>query len=96
MASKHTPGPWEFTVDQRGNGAIGAPHPELGSILIAGLPHIAVEFEANGRLIATAPDMLAALHHIAGLLANHPSNDAKAARDHARMVIAKAEAASNA
>lgn len=56
--TKHTPGPWQFEVNELGTvitkdgSSIGS---AFGSRAITGgdLPH-----EANGRLIAAAPDLL--------------------------------------
>ena len=66
--SKHTPGPWEVSEDdpceiqREGNGdfvAMVLPAPELGWDMNA-------EREANARLIAAAPDLLAALRAARG------------------------------
>lgn len=51
----HTKGPWAF--HKRGQRVYGG---RLDSVLVAQLS-INPEFEANGRLIAAAPDLLAAL-----------------------------------
>lgn len=73
MQSKHTPGPWRYV---RAN-----PSPTTGEHMIGGgLPGYLAEVRdcgsgdvaANARLIAAAPDMLAALRAIA---ASEPAAD---------------------
>ncbi len=62
---RHTPGPWIAGKDLGCKGIWGPPHPEFPSELqeIATTPGLANEEEdlANARLIAAAPDLLAAL-----------------------------------
>lgn len=61
MTTKHTPGPWEINLDDSSNPIIGA-----DKQVVARVAHLAawrhpLEAEANARLIASAPAMLAAL-----------------------------------
>lgn len=59
--SKHTPGPWAaHTV---ADGAYTVYLPEDGMVVCSRNPYEskAAEFEANARLIAAAPELLAAL-----------------------------------
>jgi hypothetical protein len=58
MTTKHTPGPWEFT----GKYLVTRTDKTLLSIKPASAEGGA-QFEANGRLIAAAPDLLAALEN---------------------------------
>ena len=98
----HTPGPWTCTIDDEGFNVFqdDPKHPGNGDhiMCIAGNP----ESEANARLIAAAPELLAALRDTLESLECHEQdcqrdglkNAAKAARrqiDAARAAIAKAE-----
>lgn len=66
-AAKHTPGPWhlfdELTICAKDNGSVafayGPSFPERSQV--------GREAMANARLIAAAPDLLAALHRVAAL-----------------------------
>jgi hypothetical protein len=73
MTTKHTPGPWTITrkhtppIFDRGCIAIG---PDIAAIQV---PELDTASEANARLIAAAPDLLAALARaVAYLDANRP------------------------
>ena len=82
--TQHTPGPWH--VDINGEGAITAPD----GALIARLHNASRDDlrEANARLIAAAPDLLAALQAVADYWAG---GDVPAEIDAAmRAAIAKA------
>lgn len=60
----HTPGPWEHWATGAGATIVEAAHPNiLLAEVIGPRPHpdISDELKANARLIAAAPDMLAAL-----------------------------------
>jgi hypothetical protein len=60
MTATHTPGPWRYFVeDDEGPAKL----PGTFTVDDAGLDWIAqgIEYEANARLIAAAPDLLAAL-----------------------------------
>ncbi len=66
---KHTPGPWKYCPDARGYGKRaqriiwGAKGPGYGAIAeVSYFP--SEEIEANARLIAAAPEMLAALESL--------------------------------
>lgn len=94
--SKHTPGPWEI---KEADTSIGAEwyrilgHGERGMVDVAETPY---RHEGNARLIAAAPDLLAAAKTLLDVLANEredlPSSDAVGdARDALRAAIAKAE-----
>jgi hypothetical protein len=68
MTARHTPGPWDYEQSLRGD---GVPIPYSWQVLAEIAPppgvdeafmHVAdCETEANARLIAAAPDLLAAL-----------------------------------
>jgi hypothetical protein len=62
MAGNHTPGPWVvWSPNEFGNPSIGR---ESGpSLAIVFRSNHEAELEANARLIAAAPDLLAALEH---------------------------------
>lgn len=70
MSDKHTPGPWTLGhVGQHGAFEIGVNYRHgLPSFVVAGrndVSHRSAESAANARLIAAAPDMLAALREVA-------------------------------
>ena len=86
MTTKHTPGSWEIA-----NGARVYAPGKAGPLLatIAYLPKAPGQEQANARLIAAAPDLLAALQ---GLMARidaqlNPNSDTRTA---ARAAITKA------
>lgn len=58
MTTKHTPGPWETSRD-----AVPAGHVQITVYAAADGQRVATAFreEANARLIAAAPDLLAAM-----------------------------------
>jgi hypothetical protein len=83
MSAPHTPGPWLFTAemygldnmrvfgvnDATGNGVANCGHDGRG------------QCEANARLIAAAPDLLAALQELLALhIAHHNAIEHAAAR----------------
>lgn len=95
---KHTPGPWGEVSDEFGNCQRGIEYPERRDHFLAvvqcGDPD---ELDANARLIAAAPDLLAALDELLrvtvdDMLADgYELNDAQfAARSKALAAIAKA------
>jgi len=95
--AKHTPGPWKV----QGNSIVtNTPRPEgcYCDVIIAETPHcyepkdhIWPVIAANARLIAAAPDLLAALKHIADLIGVPNDDESKAISETARKAIAKAE-----
>lgn len=87
--TKHTPGPWhcgQESVD-----------PEWWIVTIKGgliIANVNAHFrqEANARLIAAAPDILAALRECEAFCKGHQETPEKAARyERVRAAIAKAE-----
>lgn len=91
--SKHTPGPWDYFVgNANGRGLIRIEGEGTGEH-IASMPRGAVS-ESNARLIAAAPDLLAALEDLVGYAAAEigiPPNEAVGgAFKQARAAIAKA------
>lgn len=63
--SKHTPGPWNYWSGYNPFDKIEAQvTAEDGDIVIASYNHLIQEGEANARLMAAAPDLLAALEAI--------------------------------
>jgi hypothetical protein len=64
--SKHTPGPWEVGYhDKHGQRTVLSQHIEICTCWHHSVGAIEKEMEANARLIAAAPDLLAALELIA-------------------------------
>ena len=103
--SKHTPGPWTkaerlngpwwhissgHTVNgqpcKSGRQAVACVHGESKR----GATAYAEMFEANARLIAAAPDLLDALHHIEGVSMADDPRDLPGIVQTARAAIAKA------
>ena len=56
--STHTPGPWTYGPDEKGDGVVSAP--DYGPICYP----LDDNYDANGALIAAAPDLAAALQAI--------------------------------
>ena len=106
--SAHTPGPW--VVDARGGGVVrsDAPETERQFARGKGRPQVAVavgmsdrpegEWEANARLIAAAPELLALARLVVsettedenGNMPPHPHDALLTLLDAARAAIAKA------
>lgn len=97
--SKHTPGPWAVNPQTRGDADIS-----VYAILGSGNPHwIARAYgggplappspvtAANARLIASAPDLLAALEYIVSWSPDAEKWNAETARNKAAAAIAKAK-----
>jgi hypothetical protein len=74
MTTKHTPGPWRVVIDDDGNPLSGRPSVQASDELDCGIVHWDgfvqpywrsargdKEIHANARLIAAAPELLAAL-----------------------------------
>jgi hypothetical protein len=88
--AKHTPGPWTASEkDNRGWRSIRSPRlaVPVAEVLGNGL----CEDEANARLIAAAPDLLAALklNHRAGLLRSEISDNRARINDSTRTLTAE-------
>ena len=87
----HTPGPWawdegeEITYDQ-GMRSVADIREHTG---FENIPMDVVK--ANARLIAAAPDLLAAARKSLDWLASYPGFGSKAAYDEMRAAVAKAE-----
>ena len=98
MSTTHTPGPWFTHYEGAVLHVIPCTHPTAGTVQICtanGTAYRAkTETEANFRLIAAAPELLAALENIVGLWADSEQNNGLAqimARD-AQTAIARAKA----
>lgn len=90
MSAQHTPGPWQIEIID------GDPYVSRGSRLIA---HVQTQ-EDDARLIAAAPELLAALQEIEQLITSEDSgsgwhlkvaNMGKDTAERVRSAIAKAE-----
>lgn len=93
MTTKHTPGPWTHF---RAKGRIHIVEPSIRNKYqrhVVAVVHGATD--ANAALIASAPDLLAALHHALAALDDakklHPNWIYADAQNAARSAIAKAE-----
>jgi len=93
--STHTPGPWEiYRRDYRSDGLVLRQQGEKGKYLFALVEQPGIrESEANARLIAAAPDMLAVANRIA-LWPARKRPAMLALQEAARAAIAKAEGTS--
>ena len=99
--SKHTPGPWRFSKepDAKHSPCVGFTIYDAGSVVVAEIypkPYPVAVNEINARLIAAAPELLAALHiasqALAGALCQDlDHDDAQDAMQSVRAAIAKAE-----
>jgi hypothetical protein len=88
--SKHTPGPWEVGYhDKHGQRTVLSQHIEICTCWHHSVGAIEKEMEANARLIAAAPELLAALQMVMSLYGDGFAADAQA---YARAAIAKAGA----
>lgn len=57
----HTPGPWRVENSNKNGFEVWANHTETGSLRVAVTGHAYTFDQANANLIASAPDLLAAL-----------------------------------
>ena len=97
MTTQHTPGPWSFTTDCIAiwNGPNARKALQIADLSSEGSPDIDVaETLANARLIAAAPDLLAALKAFDDAFSHYcegdPDSDEVSALYQAREAIAKA------
>lgn len=89
--SKHTPGPWNFNPPTAANPSTASVTACGGFVSIYTAP-LTLETEANARLIAAAPELLASLRAMVEADdAGWPLAAAHQTRDAARAAIAKAE-----
>ena len=92
MNAQHTRGPWRVDrLDHNGQSVVMNDNIEIATCWHHCVGSIEQEMHANARLIAAAPDMLAALRQVVDETAGGmvpPSTDAI---DAARVAIAKAE-----
>lgn len=83
MNTKHTPGPWKW---------IGNPSGAVEIFASDGSNVRLINQVANARLIAAAPELLAALESAMGMLKGHRETPEREARyEFARAAIAKAK-----
>lgn len=91
MTYNHTPGPW-YVINERGNAIVRAE--KLGAVSHVFVADCGLDFlaEDNARLIAAAPDLLAALEDaLKDLSALSQWDRASACARTARAAIAKAK-----
>lgn len=89
MTATHTPGPWHVALDPQVIGArrqLGAPFEKVATVSY-NLP--AEEWIANARLIAAAPELLAALEGLRAELRAHVKLNV---RKHYSLMVADAAA----
>lgn len=71
IAAQHTPGPWEWdcgVIPPDGPDRYADIYKDGGELIIATFNDAIPEGRANASLIAAAPDLLAALREISGLI----------------------------
>lgn len=95
MAHTHTPGPWEYVPDEDIPGHREPDRVKAGKYWIlqtnSSVSYVSNETTANARLIAAAPDLLAALELLVSDCADYPAWERPCmAVDHARAAIRKA------
>lgn len=94
MSVKHTPGPWLWRWKDNSLRTAGDGKPyQYGTEVVLRLAEDAEISDADERLIAAAPDLLAALHQIDALRASGGKSDAEMLfemRSVAKAAIAKA------
>ena len=89
-AASHTPGPWRAFQDAESCDVIAPDGYHVASVEPCNSVNPEAEQAANARLIAAAPDLLAALEQIAG----YPHSDGIGLTpDHARLMRRQASAA---
>lgn len=91
MTTQHTQGPWLKTLSADGRVAVNNHNrfcSEFPIALVNGPSH---EVDANARLIAAAPELLAALEYIVNWSPDAGKWNAETARDQALAAIAKAK-----
>ena len=62
MMAAHTPGPWREFMDENGHDIIAEDGTHVAAVETINPGHPEDEAIGNGRLLASAPDLLAALH----------------------------------
>lgn len=90
--SEPTPGPWVVERGSQTDRIYGIKGITRWNFLLKGA---SAQSQANARLIAAAPDMLAALEQIASLMGGQLPDYARAAHDIARAAIARATGAAS-
>lgn len=90
----HTPGPWEedLSADGEHMAKMIADNPDWGAVATVSEDHghVAYCHYSNARLIAAAPELLAALRSAVDLIADYSGNEASDL-SFFRDIIAKAE-----
>jgi hypothetical protein len=95
--SSFTPGPWNVVPGAAGSFDVLAAFPDDGEGTLVAATYIANEEQANARLIAAAPDLLAACKRFMDLDGGDTANAAQASELWSQMAaaIAKAEGATS-
>ena len=95
MGTKHTPGPWTVERDSTVDGYTVWRASSMGDLFIAQVKRQKGEEASNARLIAAAPDLLAACAKALDYLGRiEEASEGAELRDLLRAAIAKAEAQS--
>jgi hypothetical protein len=101
MTTQHTPGPWEIEhcrnedgspfLSISGQGSFGAWLADIQPGSVNGKPmDVGPRHEANARLIAASPDLLAALEWSMRCMGDYLSADSQEGRDHCYKDLAHA------
>lgn len=94
MTTKHTPGPWNLSANEDGRTYVEASNDTADDIAALLMDHDQQQNAANARLIAAAPDLLAACKAILARFELEPAGSvfpAAALQTDLRAAIAKAE-----
>ena len=91
MSYKHTPGPWNcMRASAAGRNIICSDTRPVDICVLSNRDKTQTEIDANARLIAAAPDLLAACQRALDWLASYPGGNADRAWEQVRDAIVKA------
>jgi len=91
LSTSYTPGPWTVAYrDTNGQAVVKAEHIEVATCWHHCVGAIEKEMEVNARLIAAAPDLLAALESVIEACEGYVPNTSKQVWADAYLAIAKA------
>ena len=75
MRAGHTPAPWEMVGTRVIRGPFFPGDPDRPGLEVATVPLWSDRADADARLIAAAPDLLAALHRLITVMPSNASDD---------------------